>query len=68
MFYVKKKLSEGAEINVNIEYDNVYTRCPECGVEHRVDIMEFINQDFDIEDTRVYCERCSGKNVKTPRC
>lgn len=32
MFYVKKKLSKGVEINVDIEYDNVYTRCPECGV------------------------------------
>ncbi|MFR1842984.1 MAG: hypothetical protein ACLUV3_00470 [Oscillospiraceae bacterium] len=41
MFYVKKKLSKGVEINVDIEYDNVYTRCPECGVEHMIDISKF---------------------------
>lgn len=59
MFYVKKKLSKGVEINVDIEYDNVYTRCPECGVEHMIDISKFANEDFDIESTRVYYEKCS---------
>lgn len=61
MFYVKKKISNGIEINIDIEYDNVYTRCPECGVEHMIDIAEFANEDFDIESTEIYCEKCSEK-------
>jgi Zn finger protein HypA/HybF involved in hydrogenase expression len=65
MFYVKQKFSEGAEINIYLDYDNVYTHCPRCGVEHCVDISELVNQGFDIVDTRVYCKRCSNKNVKT---
>lgn len=62
MFYVKKKLSDGVEIKVNIEYDNVYTHCPNCGVEHRIDLEECAkNGDFELEGTCVYCEKCSAE-------
>lgn len=47
---------------------------PECGVEHMIDISKFANEDFDIESTRVYCEKCSvnlrnnteRRNIKCP--
>lgn len=58
MFYVKKKISDGVEINIDIKYDNVYTRCPRCGVEFEIDITEFSN--YELEDTAVYCEKCSA--------
>ena len=62
MFYVKKKLADGAEINVDIEYDNVYTRCPKCGVEHMIDLEECAkDESFTFEGTCVYCEKCSAE-------
>ena len=62
MFYVKKKLADGAEINVNIECDNVYTRCPDCGVERMIDLVEFAKDEgFDFESSYIYCEKCSSK-------
>ena len=65
MFYVKKKLADGAEINVDIEYDNVYTRCPKCGVEHMIDLTEYgKDEGFDLESSCVYCEKCSSEMVR----
>ncbi len=62
MFYVKKKLADGVEINVDIECDNVYTRCPKCGVEHKVDFEGHAKyEDFELESTAIYCEKCSAE-------
>lgn len=63
MFYVKQKLSEEAEINIDITDENVYTRCPICGCEHCVDISElFAECNVDLYGTSVYCEECARKS------
>ena len=45
---------------VGIEDDGVYTICPICGKEHRVDLVELAAQkDFDLYGTSVYCQDCA---------
>lgn len=57
MFYVKQK---GRKITINDR--NVYTRCPACGREHPVDLMDILaGGDCDLYGTVVYCEDCSCK-------
>ncbi|MBR1444352.1 MAG: hypothetical protein IJ583_12575 [Firmicutes bacterium] len=64
MFYVKSKIGNSAEINIEITDENVYTRCPICGEEFNIDIQDFLlDKDFDIFGTAVYCENC-GKKVR----
>lgn len=57
MFYLKdngKKLP--------ISYDNVYTTCPQCGREHKVDLEEILESgEHDLDTTHVYCEECSAE-------
>jgi len=38
MFYVKQTINDTLEIKVDIHDDNVFTTCPDCGVEICVDI------------------------------
>ena len=40
MFYVKEKLSDSAEINIEIHDENVFCRCPKCGCEVPVDLAD----------------------------
>lgn len=59
MFYLKKN---GMEINF-MESD-VYTRCPGCGKEVKVDnFFELLEDDpdFDIFGTSLYCDGCAKK-------
>lgn len=57
MFYVR-----GRGKKVNIHSDNVFTRCPICGREHAVDIVElFSGGDVDLYSTAVYCPECAVK-------
>lgn len=61
MFYVKEKVNYATEINIAITDDNVYTQCPGCGCEHKVDIQELLSDkdNADLLSTSVYCESCS---------
>lgn len=73
MFYVKSKINEAVEINVDITDENVYTRCPGCGAEISIDIVEEIrNGDFDLFGTTVYCsDKCltaMRKKIKSASC
>ena len=54
MFYVK-------DGNRKIELDGyVYNLCPKCGDEVKVDLSEcFLDDDFDLYGSKVYCEKCS---------
>lgn len=64
MIYAKAKIGEHAEVRIALDYDNVFTVCPQCGKEHSIDISEFFQDgDFDF-DCSVYCEDCSKKNLK----
>lgn len=70
MFYVKKNIGNGAEINVPITYSNVYTKCPQCGIEHNADIIglaESSDGDFDLETSTLFCEKCSAAKIEKSR-
>ena len=59
-YYVKGKDQAGNEVIVGIEDDGVYTICPICGKEHRVDLVELAAQkDFDLYGTSEYCQDCA---------
>lgn len=61
MFYLKHK---GRKIY--IDYDNVFTTCPQCGIEHKIDIQEVLSMDCaDLCATSVYCEKCSRRRVRS---
>ncbi len=65
MFYVKATLAEGVEINIDITDENVYTRCPVCGKEMNVDIVEYARgTEFDLCGTSVYCSKECYEQVK----
>lgn len=62
MFYVRQKISDTAEINIEINDENVYTHCPGCLCEVFVDLADFFrNTDNDLFHTSIYCVRCSDK-------
>ena len=62
MFYIKENINENVEIRVDIDYDNVYCRCPRCGKEVKVDLNEFFgDKEFDLYETRLYCDDCARK-------
>lgn len=48
---------------VYITDENVYTVCPQCGKEHRVNLHDVFT-DGDLCSTQVYCPSCSKKMDK----
>ena len=64
MFYIKTQISDAAELNVEIQDDNVFTRCPACGREFAIDIAELLQDgESDLYGTAVYCAQCSSEGV-----
>jgi len=66
MLYIKTKLSEGITLTIPIYNDEIYTKCPGCGVEHAVEpeiIAHILNEGECLESTSVYCEKCSKKET-----
>lgn len=60
MFYMKHKGKK-----LEIRDDNVYTICPGCGKEHKVDLQDILSCGHaDLYSTYVYCERCSAEREK----
>ena len=59
MFYVKQKLSDEEEINIDIA-DNVYTKCAHCGKEIPVDLVVLAKEinNFDLYGLNLYCSEC----------
>lgn len=71
MFYVKSKINEESEIHIDITDENVFTRCPGCGAEIPVDIVEGIrNEDLDLFGTAIYCHECTviRRTIKNAPC
>ena len=65
MFYVKQSFGY-AEVITEINDENVYCHCPECGVELQVDLAEiFKGDDIDLFGTSVLCAKCSKKQLNT---
>jgi len=65
MFYVKEKISENAEILIELDGENIFTKCPDCGEEFIVDeeVLAEVLEHGSFYDTSLYCEKCS-KNHK----
>lgn len=62
MFYVKQKLSEDAEINIEITDENVFNHCPCCGREVLVDLDEVLSDgEGDLFSTTVFCDDCAAE-------
>lgn len=66
MLYVKAKLSESVEINVDLYEDEIYSTCPGCGKEVHVEpehLARIITDGDDFSGTSFYCEVCSEKII-----
>ena len=65
MFYVKQSINDSLEIRVEIHDDNVFTTCPDCGVEICVDIsVLFIDGESDLYGTAIFCPDCSKSRLE----
>lgn len=58
MFYVKKKI-KGKVIRIDIDYDNVFIKCSECGKEIEVDLIDVVQRCGDLHGISVICGKCS---------
>lgn len=59
MFYVKEKIGDTAEVNIEINDENVFCRCPKCGSEVQLDLAEILSDgESDLFGTSVLCGRC----------
>ena len=57
MFYVKETMGDAVEVNIEINDENVFCRCPHCGSEVQVDLQEILSDgDSDLFGTAVLCE------------
>lgn len=69
MFYVKERLNDSMEVSIEITDENVFCRCPMCGLEVAVDIAEILSDgDSDLFGTAVFCEECDKKVRAGGRC
>ncbi len=59
MFYIKANLSPDVTLIAEVQNDNIYTRCRDCGEELLVDLDELIHDDqIDLEESACYCLVC----------
>lgn len=59
MFYVKRM-----GFKVEITPENVFTKCPGCGKEHKVNLEDILKDpDTCLYSTAVYCPACSQKRT-----
>lgn len=61
MFYVKKKINDDTELKINLYDDEIYTTCPKCGKEMKLDTedVKLVLRDSDFSSGILYCEECS---------
>lgn len=67
MLYLKTKINNHIEIKVDLYDDEIFTMCPECGIEHEVDtemIISILKNGGDFSSTSVYCSDCSKSNKR----
>ena len=69
MFYVRERIGDAVEVSVEINDENVFTRCPRCGKEVPVDLAELFHcdEDSDLYGTGVFCDEC-GKVIRNSGC
>lgn len=58
MFYLKKNGQRHTITN-----DNVFTTCPDCGKEFKVDLIQDLSKDNDLYTTRICCPACSEREA-----
>lgn len=69
MFYVKEKISDTAETKIEINDENVFCNCPNCGREVQVNLEDVMSDgDVDLCNTVVLCEECSKKMIGSMTC
>lgn len=62
MFYVKETMGDAVEVNIEINDENVFCRCPHCGSEVQVDLQQILSDgDSDLFGTAVLCENCTRR-------
>lgn len=63
MFYVKENVSDTMAVSVEINDENVFCKCPECGGETNVDLeaLSHTDEGLDLFGSAVLCEECSKK-------
>ena len=65
MFYLKTKLANGKVIKTDITDENVFTRCPDCGRELPIDLVEvFSDGEGDLFSTNIVCSTCTRKRIE----
>ena len=68
MFYFKTKLANGKVVKIDITDENVFTRCPDCGRELPVDLVEvFSDGEGDLFSTSIICSACTKKRAEKCR-
>ena len=68
MFYLKTKLANGKVVKTDITDENVFTRCPNCGRELPVDLVEvFSDGEGDLFSTSIICSACTKKRAEKLR-
>ena len=62
--YYTKTITGNTTITTEINDESVFTRCPCCGREMRVDLQElFAAGDFDLCGTTLLCPECTQKEA-----
>lgn len=68
MFYLKAKLANGKVVRTDITDENVFTRCPDCGRELSIDLVEvFSDGEGDLFSTSIICSTCTKKRAEKRR-
>lgn len=58
--YVKEPLTDGVDVTVEINDENVFGHCPVCGKEIPVDLESILKEgDGDLFGTAVLCDECA---------
>lgn len=64
MFYVKEKTDE-IEVKVELNDENVFCTCPDCGKEVSVDLSEVFSDGYgDMHGTNVLCSDCTKEYMR----
>ena len=63
MFYVKTRITDECAISTEINSDNVYTHCSECGMEFVVDLEAILNDGGCLIGSSCLCAKCSEKHL-----
>ncbi len=65
MFYTKANLNEEVTVTVELNDENVFCSCPDCGKEVAVDLsVVFADGMGDMYGTAALCDKCAKRRLK----